>query len=49
MKIAVRFTTEEELKAVPILLFLPLSDKEELKRALRQAEILIIERDVQAL
>ena len=31
-------------------LFLPLSDKEELKRALsRQEEILIIERDVQAL
>jgi hypothetical protein len=30
-------------------LFLPLSDKAELKRALRQEEILIIERDVQAL
>jgi hypothetical protein len=29
-------------------LFLPLSDKEELKRALLQEEILIIERDVQA-
>jgi hypothetical protein len=30
-------------------LFLPLSDKEELKRALRQEESLIIVRDVQAL